>query len=319
MTLRRASAAVVVTGALAVPLAWSMVTPAMSASATAAPGAPEKTIPTVPTTSADSLADEPVSGIGIPAAAPLPRLLPIVRDVIGATADVAAELSDLADVPTGIRSPAGSSVREFSISYGGADTSYVATATFTTDATAVDTVVFYQASLSASGFVPIADSGDFAGDPPTQQLRFDNPLSVLSDASVEVMVRDSEPVEVDLTITDTVDERALQAFTGWAAGLPTLDEATPVQATLAAGTVAGSERLSVVLSTTFAYDATTPDVLAREVRDALPSEGFSLDADNDDGGSAIAIRHVALRDVGCVIATATSGATTLEITGTVEV
>ena len=74
--------------------------------------------------------------------------------MIGSTADVAGELVALADVPDGILSPAGSSIPKFAVSYYGLDEYFVATATFSSDATAEDAVVFYQATLAAAVSLP---------------------------------------------------------------------------------------------------------------------------------------------------------------------
>ena len=52
---------------------------------------------------------------------------------------------------------------------------------------------------------------------------FENPNSPLDDASIDVVVTDGESTEIELTITDSIDADVLNAFTGWAAGFPTLD------------------------------------------------------------------------------------------------
>ena len=143
--------------------------------------------------------------------------------MIGATGDVAGELATLADVPNGILSPDGSSVRQFSVGYDGPDERFVATATFSSDATAEDAVVFYQATLTAAGFTPVADSGPPEGEQTSRELVFENPNSPLDDATVDVAVTDGESTDIELTIIDSIDADVLNAFTGWAAGFPTLD------------------------------------------------------------------------------------------------
>ncbi len=138
------------------------------------PGGPIKTIPTAPSTTS-AATGVPATGIGLRAEASLPEFLPVVNGVIGATADVAGELAALADVPAGILSPDGSFVRQFAIAYDGIDERFVATATFSSDATAEDAVVFYQATLAAAGFTPVADSGPIEGGQTSRELRLREP------------------------------------------------------------------------------------------------------------------------------------------------
>jgi hypothetical protein len=151
-------------------------------------------------------------------------------------------------------------------------------ATFSTDATAEDAVVFYQATLTAAGFTPVADSGPASGSKPSRELRFDNPT----------------------------------------AGFPTPDEALLIEATINVATEPGAEVLSLTLGTLFAYDDYSPDELASTVRAALPSGGFSIDVENDSGsGSPIALRHIALDDVTWEIGPGESSPATLLLSGTV--
>ena len=195
-----------IAAAVAVP-AIALTVVSMTNAAPAAIGAPAKTIPAPPV----STEVAPATGIAIRAAATLPEFLPVVNAIIGSTGDVATELATLADVPNGIPSPHGSSIRGFSVGYFGTDEHFIATATFDTTATAEDTVIFYQASLSASGFTPVADSGP-GGDPSARSLQFRPPASRYSDASVEVDVsRDDDGSVVELTIVDAIDGEVLNA------------------------------------------------------------------------------------------------------------
>ena len=278
--------------------------------------APAKTIPTLPSSSVAN--DVPATGIGLRAEASLPEFLPVVNGVIGATGDVAGELATLAEVPEGILSPDGSTIRQVSVRYDGPDERFVATATFSSDATAEDAVVFYQATLAAAGFTPIADSGPPEGEQTGRHLRFENPNSPLDDAGVDVVVTDGESTDIELTITDSIDADVLNAFTGWAAGFPTLSEAVPIEATISVAAEPGANNLTLTLSTLFAYTDYTPDELAAAVRAALPDGGFSIDADNDSGsGSTISLRHLALEELTTEIGTSESHPATLLLAGTV--
>ena len=155
---------------------------------------PDKTIPTLPSTTAGpATSGSSTTGIGVPAQASLPQFFPVVNNVIGATGDVASELSVVADVPEGILSPDGSSIRQFSVVYDASNQQFVATATFSSDATAEDAVVFFQATLSAAGFTPVADSGAPEGNETSRELRFENPNSTLDGAGVEVVVDERRP------------------------------------------------------------------------------------------------------------------------------
>ena len=240
-----------------------------------------------------------------------PEFLPVVHGVIGATSDVAGELAVVAEVPQGIMSPEGSTIRQFSVTYDALDERFVATATFSSDATAEDAVVFYQATLAATGFTPVADSGSPEDGETTRQLRFENPNSQLDGASVEVTVTDAAETEIELTITDAIDAGVLNAFTGWAAGLPTLAEATPIGAEMLVTTGSGTDDLTMTLSTLFGYSDYTPEELAAALRAELPTGGFSIDDDEDAGsGTVVALRHIALEDLSLEIGGNDSGADT---------
>ena len=278
---------------------------------------PAKTIPTVPST-APAAGGEPATGIGLRPAASLPEFLPVVNGVIGATGDVAGELAALAEVPAGILSPDGSSIRQFSIEYDGIDERFVATATFSSAATAEDAAVFYQATLAAAEFTPISDSGPPDGPQTARQLRFESPNSPLDDASVAVIVTEGESTDIELTITDSIDSGVLNAFTGWAAGFPTLSDAVPIEASISVSRGPGTDDLTLTLGTLFAYTDYTPDELASDVRAALPDGGFSIDADSDPGsGTPIAVRHIAMAELTCEISTSEAYPATLLLSGTV--
>ena len=243
----------------------------MTNAAPAAIGAPAKTIPAPPVSTE---VDLPATGIAIRAAATLPEFLPVVNAIIGSTGDVATELATLADVPNGIPSPHGSSIRGFSVGYFGTDEHFIATATFDTTATAEDTVIFYQASLSASGFTPLADSGP-GDDESARSLQFRPPASRYSDASVEVDVsRDDDGSVVELTIVDAIDGEVLNAFTGWAAGLPELTDAEPADASITVTSGDGSGAISLTVATRFAVAGYTPSELAAAVRSVAARRGL---------------------------------------------
>ena len=239
-----------------------MVAASITDAASGESGNPPKTIPTLPPTSTSETTGDLSTGIQLRAEASLPEFLPVVHGVIGATSDVAGELAVLAEVPQGIMSPDGSSIRQFSVAYNALDERFVATATFSSDATPEDAVVFYQATLAAAGFTPIADSGSPENGETTRQLQFENPNSRLDGASVEVTVTDAGETEIELTITDAIAPDVLNAFTGWAAGLPTLVEATPIGAEMLVTTGSSSNDLTMTLSTLFGYTDYTPQELA---------------------------------------------------------
>ena len=108
------------------------------------------------------------------------------------------------------------------MSYFGPEEHFVATATFTSDATAEDAVVFYQATLTAAGFTPVADSGESGGAGTPAGCSFENPNSRSTMPASRWPITDGDRTDIELTITDAIDADVLSAFTGWAAGLPTL-------------------------------------------------------------------------------------------------
>lgn len=269
---------------------------------------------TAPASSEPANPEPPETGIALRANAGLPEILARVRAITGPTDDVVRELRDLANVPADILSPAGSSIREFGVEYRGIDGYFVATVTFISDATAADAVTFYQATLTAAGFVPLSDT------PPTDAstvhtLQFATPDSPYPEATVDVVVTDSDVDLIELTITDAASRDVLQAFTGWAAGMPAIAEGEPLDASLVATVDPG---LTVTLSTRFGYDSYTSDDLASTIRSSLPVGGYDLDPDLDEPGSlTIAVRHGLIEDLALDISDDPEYEATLSLTGTV--
>ncbi len=110
----------------------------------------------------------------------------------------------------------------------------------------------------------------------------------------------------------------LNAFTGWAAGFPTLSEAVPIEAAISVTTGQATDDLTLTLGTLFAYSDYTPEELAAAVRAALPDGGFSIDAENDAGsGTTIALQHIAMENVTCEISSSDEYSATLLLSGTV--
>jgi hypothetical protein len=283
------------------------------------PDVPGKTIPTSTPPASTAPGDSASTGIGLRAAASLPEFLPVVKGMMGATSDVAGELGVVADVPNGILSPEGSTVSEVSVAYDALAERFVATATFSSDATAEDTVAFYQATLAAAGFTPVADSGPPADSGAARQLEFETPNSPLEDAVVEVAVTaGSADTEIELTIIDSTDADVMNAFSGWAAGLPLLSEGAPIAAEIRATAGPGENEVTMRLTTLFGYNDYTPEELGAAVRAALPDGGFSVDDENDSSSStAIVLRHIALADPTIEIGSTEQYPATLLISGTV--
>lgn len=319
MTAPRFAAAAIVLSTLAAIAGTSLA----DASSVDHPS-PDKTIPTLPSTSTTSGSTantgSSTTGIDLPAEASLPQFFPVVNNVMGPTGDVAGELSVVADVPEGIRSPDGSSIRQFSVEYDAASEQFVATATFSSDATASDAAVFFQATLSAAGFTPVADSGVPEGSETSRELRFENPNSTLDGAGVQVVISAGEPTDIELTITDSIGADVLNAFTGWAAGMPMIQEATPLAATIDVTTEPGSGDLTLTLTTQFGVSGYTPDELAVALRSALPEGGFSLDTANDSGtGTTLVLRHLAMHDVTLVVGADDSSSATVTLSASVTI
>jgi hypothetical protein len=275
---------------------------------------PDKTLPSPPSVDVDS--EDSSTGIGIRAAATLTEFLPLANDVVGATGDVAGELVSLARMPGGVLSPAGATITAFSIDYHASGEYYVAVVHFTSDATPEDAVTFFQATLAAGGFAPASDSGDFDSDG-GRQLHFTTPMSTRADAGIDVAV--SRDGDIELTITDSIEADVMNAFTGWAAGLPTLSEAVPIEASIRVTAAESSSDLSMTLMTVFAYGDRNPDELAATMRNSLPDGGFSLAPADPGTGATIALDHVAMEDVTGEVATGDSVPATVRVSGTITI
>ncbi len=314
MTWRRVAAGVLVAVAFAAGAADTFTNAAGDP-----PDVPGKTIPTSSPPASTAPGDAGSTGIGLRAAASLPEFLPVVKGMIGATSDVAGELGAVADVPNGILSPDGSTVAQFSVAYDALAERFVATAIFSSAATAEDAVAFYQATLTAAGFTPVADSGAPQDDGTARRIRFETPNSALEDAVVEVAVTGgSSGTEIELTIVDSADADVMNAFSGWASGLPMLSEGTPIAAEIRATAGPGADEVTMMLATVFGYSDYTPEELGAAVRAALPDGGFSVDPGNDPASStAITLRHIALADPTIEIGSTEQYPATLMISGTV--
>ena len=110
----------------------------------------------------------------------------------------------------------------------------------------------------------------------------------------------------------------MNAFSGWAAGLPMLSEGTPIAAEIRATAGPGADEVTMMLITVFGYSDYTPEELGAAVRAALPDGGFSVDPANDPASStAITLRHIALADPTIEIGSTEQYPSTLLISGTV--
>ena len=322
------------TGSLLVALGVAIA----SAAATQVPAgagapSPDKTIPTLPPASGDvpstapdsSVVDTAVTGssevvapvstvpgveTGIPlrAGAGPSELFAAANRAFQSEDDVAAGLGGFAVIPTGIPTPAGTAVGSISVSYSAELESYVASAEITTTADADDVVAFYRTVLAAEGFALARDHTEAS----VHELEFARRESDDDAAGVLVSIDSSDGVVVDIEITDHADAATLEAFAGWPAGLPGLEEGRPISARITA-TRDGSTTMT--MSTTFAYDGTTADELTRRIRDGLASSagGFSV-SDDDEGGSTIALDHAIIDDAVAAISDA-DGVTQLQVDG----
>ena len=295
---------------------------------------PDKTIPTLPPASGDvpatagdtSVVDTAVTestevvapastvavietGIPLRAGAGPAELFAAANRALQSEDDVAAGLGGFAVIPAGIPTPAGTTVGSISVSYWADDEYYVARAELTTTADADDVVAFYRTVLAAEGFALTRDHTEAS----VHELEFARRESDRDEAEVLVSIDSSAGVVVDVEITDHADAATLEAFAGWPAGLPGLDEGRPISARITA-TREGST--TVTMSTTFAYEGTTVDELTARIRDGLASGvgGFRID-DDDEGGATITLDHTIINDAVASISDA-GGVTQLEIAGT---
>ena len=210
--------------------------------------APEKTIPTLPPSSGDVATTEPPPSSAAettePAtihrtgrdrhlgARPGPPSGTVRRGQRGLRRQRrrrASGLGRFAVIPAGIPTPAEASIDSFSI-------------------------VYHADPGVLLGVVPVRDAGDRrrrrrpttrrcsrppdtsssvdgVRKPGQRRLEFATPGSVYADASVDVSIDTSDDgVVVELEITDHADAEVLQAFSGWPAGMPTIGEGHPVEA-----------------------------------------------------------------------------------------
>lgn len=310
------SAARVAAAAIVVSLLGGLALLSITIAISAGPGrsGPDKTIPTLPTTSPGAVTTDGTgpesspetsgvpatseapqttvvvdTGIALPAGAPIYQMLATASPLFRSTTDVAGALGQFALVPDGIPSPVDSTIQTFSVHYYGIDSYFRADATFASSATPDDVAIFYETAMTASGFVLTGD--DVQSDELTRRLEFDNPDSEYDAASVEVLIDGDVDGVITLTIVDYADPIVLAAYNGWALGMPTIADGTPVEASLSA-----TRNPEVVLnvSTRYEYDDRSADELIIQIREAIAGgagSGFRIDEENDDGTSTISMTH----------------------------
>jgi hypothetical protein len=236
--------------------------------------------------------------------------------VFGSDDDIASGLARFATIPDGIPTPLGSSLEAFTVEYFADPAYFVASSSFSSSATADDLAIFYQTMLTAAGF----ELSDDDAQDGVRSIVFANGTSDYADASVGVVIDTSDGVDVRLEISDAADPAVLEAFTGWPAGMPAIEDGHPVAASISA---TRDSQITLLVSTTFAFDDVTAEQLTTRVRDAIAANdagGFHLAAD-DAGGATISLQHVAIESPSAVISTmSTAGTdvTTLELSGSLS-
>ena len=298
---------------------------------------PDKTIPTLPPGSGDvpatavdtSVTDSSVvdtvvteltevappstvavieTGIPLRAGAGPAELFAAANRALASESDISAGLAGFAVMPSGVPTPAGATLNSISVSYV-ADIEYVAaSAEFSTSAEAEDVIAYYQTVLTSEGFSSTVDRTEQG----VRELEFARSDSESGDVVVRVTIDSTDGVTVGIEVTADAQPVALEAFAGWPAGLPGLDEGVPVEARIAA-TRNGSTTVS--MSTTFAYDGITVDELTALIRDGLASGagGFRV-ADDDEGGTTITLTHAIINDAIASISDS-GGVTQLRVEG----
>lgn len=260
------------------------------------------------TESSLTASSEPVVETGIPlrAGAGPSELFAAASSALNSTTDVATGLAGFAVIPTGIPTPAGSTITGISVSYSADLESYVAGAELTTSAEGEDVVTYYETVLVAEGFFLTLDETE--GD--VHELEFHRPES--SDSVVRVLVDNTDAVTVDIEVTDHAEPAALEAFAGWPAGLPGLDVGRPTEARV---TAARSGATTVTMSTTFAFEGTSVDALTAEIRDGVAGAGGGFHiAESDEGGTTITLEHPIINNVVAEVSDA-DGVTVLRVDG----
>jgi hypothetical protein len=248
------------------------------------------------------------TGIPLRAGAGPAELFAAANRALASEGDIAAGLAGFAVMPTGIPTPAGATVNSIYVSYS-ADIEYVAaSAEFTTSAAAEDVVAYYQTVLTSEGFSSTLDGTEQS----VRQLEFARSDSESAETVVRLTIDTTDGVTVGIEVTADAEPAALEAFAGWPAGLPGLDEGVPVEALISA-TRNGSTTVS--MSTTFAYDGITVDELTARIRDGLVdgAGGFQV-ADGDEGGTTITLDHAIINDAVASISDS-GGVTQLRVDG----
>ena len=303
--------------------------PATDAGATDVPGITDVTAPesSVPLTTAEpSSSDVPTTsveidtGIDLSPNAEITEMFALSDRLIGRpSSDVAASLSAFAVIPDGIPSPVDSTIQDFSIDYYGESGYFYATATFTSSAVPADVVVFYETMLTAAGFTLSVD--DVQSDPDsgrdTHALEFSIPESGYDGASIRVQVETDDDPVITIAITDTVGPDTLEAFGGWARGMPAVSDGMPIRANLSASR---DLNLLMTVSTEYLYEDRTPEELTAEIRDDLAdgAGGFNIDPERDEGGSVITMAHTVIVDPVAEVSGADSQGATMLITGSLQ-
>ena len=250
------------------------------------------------------------TGIPLRAGAGPAELFAAANRALASESDIAAGLAGFAVMPTGIPTPAGATVSSIHVSYS-ADIEYVAaSAEFTTTAEAEDVIAYYQTVLTAEGFSSTLDGTEQG----VRQLEFARSDSESGETVVRLSIDSTDGVTVGIEVTADAQPAALEAFAGWPAGLPGLDEGVPVEARI---TAVRNGSTTVSMSTTFAYDSTTVDELTALIRDGLVNGagGFQI-ADDDEGGTTIPLTHAIIRDAVASISDS-GGVTQLRVDGSI--
>jgi hypothetical protein len=209
------------------------------------------------------------------------QLAAVAAEMFGPTDDLVGELSPWLPVPTGIPTPPGAELIDFSFSIdataeGG---SYYASIDFTSTDAPADLVTFYETSMPALGFTKTSDGTQTEQGSSQRDMSFEGPDPAFGYGGLTVQVLDSDIDYGRLTWSYDTSVASLAPFTGWFADLPVPPGGVIYSGGMNSFTGFGSRTVSV--STSFEYvGVAQPDTMATMIG-AFPTSDFTLDTDDD--------------------------------------
>jgi len=224
----------------------------------------------------------------VPAGATLDQLHDAAAAMFGPTEDLIGRFAPWVPVPSGIPTPPGAELLDFSINLdAGDEPRYHATVDFSSTSSPAELVTFFDDAMTAAGFTKVADGTQGSEGSTQRDLEFERP-DPRSGGPVTVQILDADVDFGRLSWSYGATDAALAPFSAWFGAVPVAPGGQLYGAAI--NTLRGPGGRSVTVSSSLQYPGTDPATVRQTVLDAMPAAGFALSGGDDPAGEFWTLR-----------------------------